>query len=54
MKQNLTNVPKVNLEDVDHFYIVGCVNKDGILGIDNYKLDLVAAIQESSGAAERL
>lgn len=40
MKQNLTNIPEVKLNDVEHFYVMGSRHKDGILGIENQKVDL--------------
>lgn len=40
MKQNLTNIPEVDINDVNAFYVVGSTHKDGILGNENYKLNL--------------
>lgn len=40
MKQNLTNIPEVKLNDVEHFYVMGSRHKDGILGVENQKVDL--------------
>jgi hypothetical protein len=39
MRQNLTNITEVNIEDVEHFYVVGTKNRDGILA-GNYKVDI--------------
>lgn len=48
MKQNLTNVPEVKLNDVEHFYVMGSRHKDGILGVENQKVDL----KELGGGAD--
>lgn len=40
MKQNLANIPEVDIKDVNAFYVVGSTHKDGILGNENYKLNL--------------
>lgn len=42
MKENLTNIKRVDLSEVDHFYIMGSTRKDGLLGVGNVKLDLKA------------
>lgn len=44
MKDNLSNIPELNLEDTEHFYVVGTKNRDGILGEYNLKTDLKAAL----------
>lgn len=31
MKDNLANIPELNLEDTEHFYVVGTKNRDGII-----------------------
>lgn len=41
MRQNLTNIKEVNIEDVEHFYVVGSTTKEGLIeGRSNVKLDL--------------
>ena len=59
MRQNLTNLSTVNIEDVDHFYIVGSTTKEGLIeGKSNVKLDLKKAASGGGGTssedAERL
>ena len=39
MKDNLSNIPELNLEDTEHFYVVGTKNRDGVLA-GNYKVDI--------------
>ena len=44
MKQNLTNIPEVNLSDVKEFWVLGSQHKDGILGEYNLKMNVKAAL----------
>lgn len=39
MKDNLANIPELNLDKTEHFYVVGTKNRDGIVA-GNYKADL--------------
>ena len=39
MKDNLSNIPELNLDSAEHFYVVGTKNRDGVLA-GNYKVDL--------------
>lgn len=39
MKDNLSNIPELNLDSAEHFYVVGTKNRDGILA-GNYKVDI--------------
>lgn len=50
MRQNLTNIKEVNIEDVEHFYVVGSTTKEGLLeGRSNVKLDLKKVSSEGGG-----
>lgn len=52
MRQNLTNVKEIDIKDVEHFYVVGSVTKDGLLeGKSNVKLDLKKAASGGGGAS---
>ena len=45
MRQNLTNVSSVDINSVDHFYVVGSTTKEGLIeGKSNVKVDLKDAI----------
>lgn len=39
MKDNLSNIPELNLDKTEHFYVVGTKNRDGVLA-GNYKVDI--------------
>lgn len=39
MKDNLANIPELNLDKTEHFYVVGTKNRNGIVA-GNYKADL--------------
>lgn len=39
MKDNLSNIPELNLDNAEHFYVVGTKNRDGVLA-GNYKVDI--------------
>lgn len=50
MRQNLTNIQEVSLENVEHFYVVGSTTKEGLLeGRSNVKIDLKKAVAEGGG-----
>lgn len=46
MKDNLANIPELNLDKTEHFYVVGTKNRDGIVA-GNYKADLKKGIGDS-------
>lgn len=53
MRQNLTNVSSVDINSVDHFYVVGSTTKEGLIeGRSNVKIDLKKAFAEGGNTGE--
>ena len=54
MRQNLTNVSSVDINSVDHFYVVGSTTKEGLIeGKSNVKVDLKDAISAGGGGSSK-
>ena len=52
MRQNLINIPAVDIKDVDHLYIVGSTTKEGLIeGRSNVKIDLKKAVTGEGGSS---
>ena len=52
MRQNLTNIHEVDINSVEHFYVIGSTTKDGLIdGRSNVKLD-IKTVSAGGGGGE--